>query len=101
MKKTEEGTVRISNQYRDRTKGMVYELRSAEAKLVLRLQSRDPSDWQFSAHPMQSPELVIVGEWSATRMEAFTAMRDLWTSKGLTPFDWDQVVQALTQVRVF
>ncbi len=105
MKQSEIGTVRISNQYRDRNKGMVYELRAGDAKLVLcALQNPESStQWQFSAYPMQSPQLVIVGGWGASRTEAFRAMRDLWVSKGpalgLAAFDWDQVAQALTQVR--
>ena len=100
MSQSEAGSVRISNQYRDRHKGMVYELRTDDARLVLSLQSAD-ARWQFSAYARQSPELVIMGEWKATRGEAFRSMRDVWLSKGhaLVPFDWDQVAEALTQVR--
>jgi len=107
MKKSEIGMVRISNQYRDRdrSQGMIYELRWGDEKLVLRSkQSADTSaQWRFSAHPMASPQLAIIGEWGATRIEAFRAMRDLWTAKGpslgLAKFDWDQVATALTEVR--
>lgn len=107
MKKGDVGTVRISNQYRDRdrSKGMVYELRSGDAKLVLRsLEAADASgQWRFSAHPMQSPQLVIIGEWGATRIDAFRAVRELWIARGpslgLTSFDWDEIAAALTQVR--
>jgi len=104
MKVDRDGT-RITQQYRDRDRRMVYELRCGTASLVLLAsQSADPAaEWKFDAHPMESPQLVVVGQWGATRADAFRAVRDLWvaraTSLGLAHLDWEQVAKALTAVR--
>ena len=93
----------IKNQYREPGKGMVYELKcSDDANLVLRAtQSLDPSaQWRFEARLSQ---MVLIGEWHATRMGAFDTLRELWMLKsaslGLATFDWDKVATALKQVR--
>jgi hypothetical protein len=105
MTKNDPTATRITNQYRDRAHGVVYELRSGGAALVLRAtQSADETaEWRFEAHPMQAPQLVVVGSWGATRTDAFRAVRELWldraSSLGLAVLDWDQVASALTAVR--
>jgi hypothetical protein len=93
----------IRNQYREPGKGMVYELRCSEdAHLVLRaMQSLDPSaQWRFEARLSQ---MVLIGDWHATRLGAFHMLRELWALKsaslGLATFDWDKVASALQQVR--
>lgn len=84
---------------------MVYELRHGSASLVLlAAQSAEASaEWRFEGHAMDSPELVIVGRWNATRAEAFHAMRDLWIERGdslgLARVDWEKVEGALSSVR--
>jgi hypothetical protein len=100
-----ENPTKIAQQYRDPSKGMVYELRCGDASLVLRAsQSADASaEWRFEAHPMHAPQLVVIGDWNRTRAEAFRAVRELWIEKGpslgLARFDWDQVASALGTVR--
>ena len=69
-----------------------------------RRKARRPSaEWRFEGHAMDSPELVIVGRWNATRAEAFHAMRDLWIERGdslgLARVDWEKVEGALSSVR--
>lgn len=102
---TERDTTRITQQYRDRNRRMVYELRSGTATLVLLAsQSADPTaEWRFEAHPMEAPQLVVVGRWVATRADALRAVRDLWVERaaslGLARVDWEQVANALTSVR--
>lgn len=96
---------RITQQYRDRNQRMVYELRHGAFLLVLvSAQSADTSDeWRFEAHPAESPQLVVAGQWHATRADAFNAMRDLWIERGealgLARVDWPKVADALVAVR--
>lgn len=91
----------IANQYREPGKGMVYELKCGDRRLVLRaLQSLAPSaQWRFEARLEQ---MVLLGEWHPTRAAAFRDIRDLWKERsmslGLAFFDWDQVAEALTRV---
>jgi hypothetical protein len=98
-------STRIAQQYRDPRKGMVYELLCGDTSLVLHAsQSTDAGqEWRFEAHPMHAPQLLVVGDWGATRAVAFHAMRELWLAKaaslGLGTYDWDAVALALTQVR--
>jgi len=73
-------------------------LRKASAR------SADPShEWRFEAHPVQSPQLVVGGEWRTTRADAFRNMRDLWIERGeglgLGRVDWEKVAVALADVR--
>lgn len=95
----------IATQYREPGKGMVYELKCGDRRLVLRaLQSLDPSaQWRFEARLSDLDQMVVLGDWHATRAGAFRAIRELWQSKsaslGLAFFDWDQVAEALTRVR--
>ena len=96
---------RITQQYRDRNQRMVYEVRHGVTLLVLvSAQSADASDqWRFEAHPAESPQLVVAGQWAATRAGAFDTMRDLWIERGeslgLARVDWPKVAAALTAVR--
>jgi hypothetical protein len=96
---------RIAQQYRDRNQRMVYELRYGSSQLVLLAsQSADAThEWRFEAHPMESPQLVVSGEWGATRADAFRTMRDLWIERGealgLARIDWEKVAVALSSVR--
>ncbi len=105
MTKNDPEATRITQQYRDREQRMVYELRCGSSALVLRAsQSADATaEWRFEAHPMASPQLVVVGSWGATRSDAFRAVRELWLEKGpslgLAILDWDKVASALTAVR--
>jgi len=96
---------RITQQYRDRNQRMVYEVRHGTSLLVLvSAQSADTTDeWRFEAHPSESPQLVVAGQWQATRARAFDTMRDLWIERGealgLARIDWAKVAAALTAVR--
>jgi hypothetical protein len=105
MTKNDPEATRITQQYRDRERRMVYELRCGPSALVLRAtQSADEAaGWRFEAHPMQAPQLVVVGSWGATRSDAFRAVRELWldraSSLGLAVLDWDKVASALAAVR--
>ncbi len=102
--KIDRDATRITQQYRDRER-MVYELQCGSASLVLRAsQSTDvTAEWRFEAHPMGAPQLVIVGEWGRSRIDAFRKVRELWieraASLGLARLDWEQVASALTAVR--
>ena len=99
----------IANQYREPGKGMVYELKCGDRRLVLRaLQSLEPgvgprAQWRFEARVSGIQDLVILGDWQPTRADAFVAIRQLWkersASLGLALFDWDKVAEALTRVR--
>lgn len=95
----------IRNQYRQPGKGMVYELAFSDEKLVLcAMQSLDPSaQWRFEARVPNASQMVLIGEWHATRVGAFAMLRELWALKaaslGLATFDWDKVASALQQVR--
>lgn len=104
--KTDPDATRITQQYRDREHRMVYELRCGPEALVLRASQQTPdasAEWRFEAHPMQTPQLLVVGAWGATRTDAFHAVRDVWLEKGpsmgLATVDWDKVATALTAVR--
>ncbi len=105
MVKADADAPRITQQYRDRDRRMVYELRHGTSSLVLLAsQSADASaEWRFEGHPMESPQLVVVGQWNASRTDAFRAMRDLWIARGdalgLARVDWDKVEGALSAVR--
>jgi len=96
---------RITQQYRDRNQRMVYEVRHGASLLVLlATESADPThEWRFEAHPMQSPQLVVSGQWGSTRADAFRTMRDLWIERGealgLARIDWEKVAVALASVR--
>jgi hypothetical protein len=96
---------RITQQYRDHDRRMVYELRHGMSVLVLVVtESRDDrTQWRFEAHPMASPQLVVAGSWGDTRASAFGTMRDLWlergASLGLARIDWECVRVALAAVR--
>ena len=96
---------RITQQYRDRNQRMVYEVRHGTSLLVLvSAQSADASDeWCFEAHPADWPQLVVAGQWQATRARAFDARRDLWIERGqalgLARVDWAKVAAALVAVR--
>lgn len=96
---------RISQQYRDRERRMVYELRHGTSLLVLTAsESADAtSEWRFEGHARDQPQLVVVGQWGKTRAEAFHSMRDLWLERGegsgLARVDWATVATALTDVR--
>lgn len=95
---------RITQQYRDRERRMVYELRcGTSALVVLATQSSENTDeWRFEAHPMEAPERIVKGEGS-TRAAAFGAMRDMWIERGealgLASVEWEKVATALTSVR--
>lgn len=106
MVKADPDAPRITLQYRDRDRRMVYELRHGTSALVLLAsQNADTSsaEWRFEAHPAESPQLVVVGKWNATRTDAFRAMRDLWIERsdalGLVHVDWEKVEGALSAVR--
>ena len=96
---------RITQQYRDRNHRMVYELRYGTSLLVLLAsESADTArEWRFEAHPADSPQLVVAGQWQSTRAEAFRTMRDLWIERGealgLARIDWEKVADALSSVR--
>ncbi len=99
---------RITQQYRDRDHRMVYELKSGTSKLVV-VAAQNPAasagadTWRFEAHPAETPQLLVTGEWGATRGDAFRTMRDSWVERGdalgLAHFDWEKVAAALTAVR--
>ena len=96
---------RITQQYRDRNQRMIYEVRHGTSLLVLvSSQSADATaEWRFEAHPAESPQLVVAGQWQATRAGAFDTMRDLWIERGealgLARIDWPKVAAALAAVR--
>jgi hypothetical protein len=96
---------RIMQQYRDRDQRMVYELRHGTSLLVLvSSQGADnAAEWRFEAHPAESPQLVVAGQWQPTRASAFDTMRDLWIERGealgLARVDWTKVAAALSAVR--
>ncbi len=94
----------ITQQYRDHDK-MVYELRAGTSAIVM-LSSRNEEghgEWRFEAHPMGAPQLVVMGEWGATRADAFRNVRDVWIERGeaggFARYDWEKVAAALTAVR--
>ena len=95
----------ITQQYRDRERRMVYELRHGTSVLVLVVtESGDAqAQWRFEAHPMASPQLVVAGSWGDTRATAFGTLRDLWVERGaslgLARIDWESVRAALAEVR--
>lgn len=100
--------LRITNQYRDKDRGgaIAYELRCGEARIVLRASqsaAENSTEWRFEAHTFHAPDLVVIGDWQASRTEALRAVGSLWSSKapslGLPMFDWTAVATALTAVR--
>jgi hypothetical protein len=103
--KADGGSPRITQQYRDRDRRMVYEVTYGSSLLVL-LASESaggPQEWRFEAHPRESPQLVVAGQWGASRADAFRTMRDLWIERraglGLARIEWDKVAVALAAVR--
>jgi hypothetical protein len=103
--KQDENAPRITQQYRDRERRMVYEVRYGTSLLVLLASESEGevSEWRFEAHPRESPQLVVTGAWAGTRAAAFKTMRELWVERGeglgLGPIDWDKVAVALESVR--
>jgi hypothetical protein len=97
--------LRITNQYRDPPRGMVYELACGVDRVALLAAQSDGKvdEWRFEARTAQLPELVLVGEWQHTRAEALGALGRLWTSKvaalGIPSFDWVAVNTALAAVK--
>jgi len=95
----------ITQQYRDRDRRMVYELRHGTSLLVLVASESagDVAEWRFEAHPRETPQLVVSGIWSSSRALAFQTMRDLWIERGeglgLARIDWQKVADALASVR--
>jgi hypothetical protein len=105
LTKHDDGSPRISQQYRDRDRRMVYEVTYGTSLLVL-LASESAGaeqEWRFEAHPRESPQLVVAGQWAASRAEAFRTMRELWVERGeglgLARIEWDKVAVALAAVR--
>jgi hypothetical protein len=96
---------RISQQYRDRERRMVYEVQHGTSLLVLLASegttARD--EWRFEAHSREAPQLCVTGSWEASRKAAFETMRDLWIQRGealgLAHVDWAKVADALLSVR--
>jgi hypothetical protein len=103
--KSDDGSPRITQQYRDHDRRMVYEVRYGSSLLVLLASESTGStpEWRFEAHPRESPQLVVAGQWGASRADAFRAMRDLWIERGaglgLARIEWDKVAVALAAVR--
>ena len=101
---TDDGSPRITQQYRDRDGRMIYELRHGTSQLVIVANEKDGGgEWRFEAHPREAPQLVVTGAWSSSRGEAFRTMRELCVERGeslgLARIDWDKVAAALTLVR--
>ncbi len=103
--KADDGAPRITQQYRDRDRRMVYEVRHGTSLLVLHAaeSAGDTAEWRFEAHARESPQLVVSGSWAASRADAFKTMRDLWVERGeglgLARIDWEKVAVELASVR--
>lgn len=103
--KADDGAPRITQQYRDRDRRMVYEVRHGTSLLVLHASESagDTAEWRFEAHARESPQLVVSGAWAASRADAFKTMRDLWVERGeglgLARIDWEKVAVELASVR--
>jgi hypothetical protein len=104
----EEDAVRITQQFRSGD-AMVYDLRSASARLTLRITGRGgaedgpPTEWRISASTSSSPDAVVVAECAATRVDALQAVGRTWGLKrmacNLPVFDWESVARAMRAVR--
>jgi hypothetical protein len=103
----DEGTVRITQQFRARD-AMVYDLRGSAGRLTLRVSGRGgdegpPTEWRIEACTSSSPDAVVVSEKGATRAEALSAVGRSWTEKrlagNLPTFDWESVARAMAAVR--
>jgi RNA recognition motif-containing protein len=101
----DKNALRITNQYRaSMDRGMVYELRCDGIGFALEMaQSPSAGEWRVQARTTQSPQLVVNGDWAATRLDALRVVGQLWISKttslGLPKLDWDAVASALMAVR--
>jgi RNA recognition motif len=101
----DKNALRITNQYRASVdRGMVYELKVDAVGVALEVaQSPSAGEWRVQARTTQAPQLVVIGEWAATRIEALRAVGKLWGSKmpslGLPNLDWDAVASVLAEVR--
>lgn len=103
----DERAVRITQQFRSRN-AMVYDLRSPEGRLTLRISGgsddrEQPTEWCVEAATGSSPDSVVVVERAATRAEALRAVGIAWDKKriagNLPPFDWESVASAMAAVR--
>ena len=101
----DKNALRITNQYRASVdRGMVYELKVDAIGVALEVaQSPSAGEWRVQARTTQAPQLVVIGDWAATRREALRAVGALWASKmpslGLPKLDWDAVASVLAEVR--
>ena len=103
----DKNALRITTQYRDREKGMVYELRCGDDRIAVRREEGASvpggSEWRFEARTPQSPEVVVLGAWVSTRTAALEDVARLWSLKvpslGIPSFDWVAVATALAAVK--
>ena len=87
-------------------RGTVYELECHGAKLSVRVSPRaadtDAGDWRIEATPSHGQSDMAIVEWGPTRAETLLEVGRTWTlegpSRGLPPFDWDEVARLLTTV---
>ena len=103
----EDGTIRITQQFRSRD-AMVYDFRGAAGRLTLRvtMQAWDDgshSEWRIEASTSTSPDSIVVAEQGATRALTLNAVARSWNQRraanNLPRFDWDSVASAMNAVR--
>jgi hypothetical protein len=104
----ESDAVRITQQFRS-GQAMVYDLRGAAGRLILRVTGRGgeedapPTEWRIEAATGISPDAVVVAESAATRADALQAVGRTWSQKRkackLPLFDWESVARAMSAVR--
>jgi hypothetical protein len=107
-KERDDGSIRITQQFRDRD-AMVYDLRSSAGRLTLRITGRGgaddgpPTEWRIEASTSSSPGALVVSEEAATRAEALSAVGHSWNEQrfanSLPTFDWEAVARAMAAVR--
>jgi hypothetical protein len=107
MKREEDQqAVRITQQFRS-GEAMVYDLRSANVRITMRVSGRGgessgpPAEWCIEARTGHSPESLVVAEWAPTRSEALRAVGKAWNSgtRDLPAIDWESVARAMSAVR--
>jgi len=85
----------------------MYELECDGKNLDIHVSAResdaDPGEWRVEARSGRSEDAAMIAEWGDTRAAALERVGRTWVSESwarhLPSFDWERVVQALTQVR--
>lgn len=82
--------------------GKVYELKSAEAVLVVHISQSEGSTEQWHVQARSGAETSsVVDGWGPTRAEAFGEAARVWKAHNppLAPFDWDAIAHELRVVQ--